>query len=42
MRGFDVWTPSMGFYVVFVWVCALLIDSGRLQQVYFCMSGWRP
>ena len=22
LEGFDVWTPSMGFYVVFVWVCA--------------------
>jgi hypothetical protein len=21
---------------------ALLIDNGRLQDVYFCMSGWRP
>jgi hypothetical protein len=28
----------MGFYVVFVWVCALLIDSGRLQDVYFYVS----
>ena len=28
----------MGFYVVFVWVCALLIDSGRLEDVYFYMS----
>jgi hypothetical protein len=39
LEGFDVWTPSMGFYVVFAGVCALLIDSGRLQDVYFCMSG---
>jgi hypothetical protein len=33
-----VWTPSMGFFVVFVWVCALLIDSGRLRDVCFYMS----
>jgi hypothetical protein len=38
LEGFYVWTPSMGFYVVFVWVCALLIDSGRFQDVYFYMS----
>jgi glycerophosphoryl diester phosphodiesterase len=28
----------MGFYVVFVWVCALLIDSGRLRDVCFYLS----
>jgi hypothetical protein len=32
----------MGFYVVFVWVCALLIDSGRLEDVYFYMSAVAP
>jgi hypothetical protein len=38
LESFYVWTPSMGFYVVFVWVCALLINSRRLHDVYFYMS----
>lgn len=38
LEGFYVWTPSMGFYVAFVWICALLIDSGRLHDVYFYVA----
>jgi hypothetical protein len=42
LESFYVWTPSMGFYVVFVWVCALLIDSGRLRDVCFYMPVVAP
>jgi serine/threonine protein kinase len=38
LESFYVWTPSMGFYLVFVWICAWLIDSGQLRDVYFYMS----
>jgi serine/threonine protein kinase len=38
LEAFYVWTPSMGFYLVFVWVCAWLIDNGYLRDVYFYMS----